>query len=587
MSTPRAHGGALHAGALPDLRQGVDGLDQILQRRLGVEVEGTAGGDVALQVDPQGGPLGAGAREPQHHPAAVVEQHPQALARADRTVHRVGVAEIVGGADRAAGEPLARQGGEHPGDPVVEAVGGVAGHGFVIVAGVVVAAEAAPVARHHLCHRAAAHRQDLQPEEHRPEAVLLADVVAAGAEALLTAEGDAAGIEQVAEELPARGCLEAGDAQGVGHHVGRGAGGHGAGHAGQAFRVAGGQGGVGGEHGQAVAGIHEAAAPQDHVAVAIAVAGGAEVEGVAGQQQVGELVGIGEVGVGVAAAEVLQRQAVAHRAGRGPQQPLEQAGGVGAGDRVHGIEGDAEVAPQQGCDAVEVEQLLHQGDVVVDPVDHLHGHGAEAGRPGGVQMERIGIEDAIALQAEGDGMDGIGDRFRRRPAVGSVDLDAEVAVEAAGVVAGREDDPGHGAVAADQMGGGRGGEDAAGGGDQPADAMGRGHAGDDGDRPQVAVAAVTADHQGAAGDAGHHPQRRLDEALQVVGGLELPGALAQAGGAGLLVVEGSLQRHLTQRGRHRHGRRPWVGEPQATSGDSGGPAVCSTRDVDGDAGRSR
>ena len=45
------------------------------------------------------------------------------------------------------------------------------------------------------------------------------------------------------------------------------------------------QGGVRGNHGQAVAGIHEAALAQDHVAVAITVAGGPEAEVIAVQQQ--------------------------------------------------------------------------------------------------------------------------------------------------------------------------------------------------------------------------------------------------------------------------------------------------------------
>ncbi len=86
-------------------------------------------------------------------------------------------------------------------------------------------------------------------------------------------------------------------------------------------------------------------------------------------------------------------------------------------------------------------------------------------------------------------------------------------VGAAGVMAGREDHPAHGAVLADQVGGGRSGEDAAGGGNQPGHAMGGGHAGDHADGCAVAVATVTSHHQGAAGYAWQHLQARLDEAL--------------------------------------------------------------------------
>ena len=109
-------------------------------------------------------------------------------------------------------------------------MGRIAGDGLVVVAGVIVAAKTAPVLRHDLGHRLAPTGQDVEPEQHRPEAILLADVVAAGAEALFAAEGDAARIEQVAEELPAGGGLKAGQPQLLGHHIGRGAGGHRAGY---------------------------------------------------------------------------------------------------------------------------------------------------------------------------------------------------------------------------------------------------------------------------------------------------------------------------------------------------------------------
>ncbi len=122
-------------------------------------------------------------------------------------------------------------------------------------------------------------------------------------------------------------------------------------------------------------------------------------------------------------------------------------------------------------------------------------------------------------------------------------------------MAGREDHAAARLVLADQMGGGRGGEDAAGGGDQPGHAVGGGHAGDHADGAAVAVAAVAAHHQGAAGHAGQHPQAGLDEALQVVGRLELLAALAQARGARFLVAEGGGKADLA-RGHgnvHSHG----------------------------------
>ena len=152
-------------------------------------------------------------------------------------------------------------------------MGGFAGNGFVVVTGVVVATEAAPVFRHDLGNAAASLGQDLQPEQHGPESVFLAHVVAAGAETFFTAKGDLTRIQQVAEELPTGGSFKAVDAQFFCDHIHCGAGGHGAGYTSKPVGIGRGQGGVRGENGQAVAGIHEAMPTQDHVAVAISVAG--------------------------------------------------------------------------------------------------------------------------------------------------------------------------------------------------------------------------------------------------------------------------------------------------------------------------
>ena len=86
--------------------------------------------------------------------------------------------------------------------------------------------------------------------------------------------------------------------------------------------------------------------------------------------------------------------------------------------------------------------------------------------------------------------------------------------------------------------------------------MGGGHAGDHVDGWEVAVATVTSHYQGAAGHAWQHLQARFDEALQVVGGLELATALAQTGGAGLLVAERLDQGNLPNAHGITAGHRP-------------------------------
>ena len=67
---------------------------------------------------------------------------------------------------------------------------------------------------------------------------------------------------------------------------------------------------VGGDHGHAVAGRHEEPAAQDHVAIAVAVAGRPQVRGTLAPLPLHQRVRIGQVGVRVPAAKVLQRRAV-------------------------------------------------------------------------------------------------------------------------------------------------------------------------------------------------------------------------------------------------------------------------------------
>lgn len=82
---------------------------------------------------------------------------------------------------------------------------------------------------------------------------------------------------------------------------------------------------VGGDHGHAVAGRHEESPAQDHVAVAVAVAGGAQVGGRLCPLALHKLVRVGQVGVRVPAAKVLQRRPVAVRRARRASAPPERA----------------------------------------------------------------------------------------------------------------------------------------------------------------------------------------------------------------------------------------------------------------------
>ncbi len=122
-------------------------------------------------------------------------------------------------------------------------------------------------------------------------------------------------------------------------------------------------------------------AADNEVAVAVAVRCGAEVRRVRPHHQVEQVLGVDEVRVGVVAAEIGQRRAVAHGARGRAQFALEDRMCVRPGDGVHRIEGKAQAAGERCAQGVEIEQLAHQLNVIRDRIDHLHLHAAnlEAG----------------------------------------------------------------------------------------------------------------------------------------------------------------------------------------------------------------
>ena len=128
--------------------------------------------------------------------------------------------------------------------------------------------------------------------------------------------------------------------------------------------------------------------------------------------------------------------------------------------------------------------------------------------------------------------------LRRRPAIADIVFDAEIAIGPAGIVARRQDDAAEGLVFADEVRGGRRREEAALADQHPAEAVRRRHADRRLDRLAVEVAPVAADHQGLAVEAVERVEDRLDEVLDIMRLLEDRHLLAQARGAGLLVVEG-------------------------------------------------
>ena len=256
---------------------------------------------------------------------------------ADRAVHRIGIGEVIRRGDGQAVELPARQFRQQRPQMGDQPVGGLAVHALIVVARVVIAAVVGPVRGDDVPDALAAGGEDVEPEQHRPEAVLLAHMVRAGAGALLAADRGKPGVEQVAEEFPAGRGLEEADAELFRHPVGRAGGRHRAGDALEARGITGGEMGIGSEQREAVGGRHEDAAPDDEVAVAVAVRGRAKIRRIRAHQLVVEFLRMDEVRVRVVAAEIGQGGAIPDRPRRGTEPALEDLRGIGTGHGGHRV----------------------------------------------------------------------------------------------------------------------------------------------------------------------------------------------------------------------------------------------------------
>ena len=491
-------------------------------------------GFIALQVQAQGGALGARAGQAQHDARAIRHDDADALLRRHRAVDRVGVAEIVGQRHRVATEHLARQGGQLAAHGVHQLLRGGAVDIFVIVARIVVAAIRGPVRAHDVFHRLFFLCQQVEPEQHGPQAILFAHVVRSRAVAFLAAQGGHAGVEQGAEEFPARRRLVARNAQRAGDPVGRARRRHGAGDALQAGAIAGRHAGVGGQNRQAVRGRHVEAPADDHVAVAVAVRGGAEVGGILSGHDGDQFLRVDRIRVRMAAAEVFQRYAIDDAALRRAQHAFQDGPRIRAGDGVHAVKADAQAAREQGADGVEVEQLLHQFRVVENRIDHFDRHLLDARQSRRIEVDVGRVADAVF----GDGLrarkHGFGDLFRRRAAIGDVVLDAEIAIGAARVMAGRQDEAAAGAMLADHAADGRRRQNAALPQQHARVAVRGRHAQHRLDGRAVVVTPVAAQHQRLAMAVAERVEHALHEVFQVLRCAEDRHLLAQARGAGPL-----------------------------------------------------
>ena len=392
-----------------------------------------------LHIQPDRRPRAARARQSDNDPAAVRESDEEPLVLGDGAV-QVGVGEVVGLLDGLAGtgggadESVIRDGA---GELVDDLLGAGRVHVLVVVAREVGAAVDGPEVlldagdagrRAGLLLRHAG--DDVQPRDDGPQPVLLPDVVAARAEALLAADAHLAGVEQAAEELPAGGHLVRSQALGFRNQVDGAGGRHAARQPVHALLPeVRDQLGMVGDDGERVARRDEGAGAVDHVPVAVTVRGGAELDA-ALLHRLDERVGVDEIRVRVAAAEVRFRDAVLARGGREAEVLLEDCHAVGAGDAVQAVEEDFEVrvGGEEGLDQREVEDRAQHLGVVGDGVDDLNFERAVGLGTDGVDGELGQLGDLVGGQGLGDGEDLVGDRLGGGGAVGEVVFDAEVRV---------------------------------------------------------------------------------------------------------------------------------------------------------------
>lgn len=404
---------------------------------MGTQTELALVGLVALNVETDGGATATGTGQTDNHAAAVVELGIQALVLGDAAV-QVSVREVAGVNNLASTDGGADEGvavGDKVGKGTDDLVSTLAIDVLVVVASEEGAAVSLPEL---VLDRGNAGglaglllgdtSNDVQPSDNSPQTVLLADVVATSAEALLATDGHLLLIEEVAEELPTGGDLVALKALGLGHAVDGTGSGHGTSQTVDTLLLeVGDELSMVGNDGQAVAGGDKCVGTVDHVTVTVTIAGGTEVDAVV-VNGLDELVGIYQVGIGVTATKVRLGLAVHGAAGGQTEFLDEDVHAVGTGHTVHAVEEHLEVlvGAQELLDQIEIKDLLHHSDVVGGGVHDLDLEGTVAlgTNGGGVDIGDVG--NLVGGQGLGGGEDLVGDALGGGGTVGQVVLDTKV-----------------------------------------------------------------------------------------------------------------------------------------------------------------
>ncbi len=205
---------------------------------------------------------------------------------------------------------------------------------------------------------------------------------------------------------------------------------------------------------------------------------------------------------------------------------------------MHRVKLDAEAACKQLADCRKIKQRLHQFGVVIHCVDHFNRHLAQLAAADHINRHIGSFQYAVLADGFALGKNRLGYCLGGGAAVAAVELDAEIAIRPAGIMAGRQNNAAEGMVFADHARSRRGGEDAALSDHDLAQAVGRRHLQDNLHRLAVVVAAIAAQHQGRTLRCGDAVEDGLHEIFKIIRLLEGADFFAQSRGAGLLVGKG-------------------------------------------------
>src|SRR3990167_5285665 len=170
--------------------------DEIGERLRGRLIELRPVGLVALDIDADGRPAGAGPRQAEDDARAALEEDADPLPGRARAVDRIVVGEIVGVPDGHAAQAPSGQRRERISEMLHQTVGSLRIDLLVVVAGIEIPPLRLPVAVPDLGDALAAAGEDVEPEKHRPQSVFFANMARSGAGAFLAANGGKAGVEE-------------------------------------------------------------------------------------------------------------------------------------------------------------------------------------------------------------------------------------------------------------------------------------------------------------------------------------------------------------------------------------------------------